>query len=296
MRILLAVVALTLSCAPLAFANGATVTPPTEADIITVQPPVVPVTPQPTPGVVPGAGPEAITTSVTGIPISVPVLVHRNALTQVMCPPSVTVLVPARIDAAMASRIAANNQLAVVMAPVTLPVVASPAVADRVIAGAGPCPVTVDQAAVNRIVTNQQLAVLALVSPVQFDENMLNMVTTGQPIAMQQDSFNRITTAGQPIMAVPLTPAMQAGTPAMAGRGPTLPSPLSAAEAGRVLSGGTVMVAMAADRQTLGNLVTNNTVQMVVPMVVPVPITPTTLMGTPGTTGTTTSPGGTMTR
>jgi len=268
MRVLLAVVILALICAPTVWANGTKVTPPT------VQPPVAPPTgagPTMPPCVCPPL-PAAISAGTTTIPLIVPVLVNRNLINSVPCVPNVSVLIPTSIDCTMANKILACNSLAVVMVPVTVPLVASQAVTGRMLSGAGPCPISIDQTAVNNMLSGQSIVVLPLVSPVPLDEKMFTMASGSQPIMMLQSSFTKIGVSGQPVMIVPMAvpPLIPGAT--IAGRGPSMFVPLSRDAEARVLNTGTVWVATQMDRPTLNSMISSNTVQMVVPMMVPIAV------------------------
>lgn len=281
MRVLLAVVILALICAPTVWANGSTVTPPTQPEVV------------PTP---PGAGPapcpvcpplpSAISAGTTSIPMIVPVLVNRNLINTVPCVPNVSVLVPTAVDSTMAARILDCSSLAVVMVPVTVPAVVNQTVTGRMLSGAGPCPISIDQSSVSAMLNSgQSIVVLPLVAPVAFDQNMFTMTSGNQAIMMQQSSFAKIGTSGQPVMIVPMAvPSPVPGT-TMSGRGPALFVPLTRDAEQRVLSTGNVWVATQMDRPTLNSMIANNSVQMVVPMMVPITVAaPTPSSMTPSTT------------
>lgn len=281
MRVLLAVVILALICAPTVWANGTKVTPPVQPEV--VPPGAGPITPScpPCPPL-----PSAISAGTTSFPMIVPVLVNKSLINTVPCVPNVSVLVPTTVDCTMATKILGCSNLAVVMVPVTVPAVASQSVTGRMLSGAGPCPISIDQSQVSQMLNSgQSIVILPLVAPVSFDQNMFNMAQSGQAIQMQQSSFAKIAPAGQPVMVVPMAvPSPVPGT-TLSGRGPALFVPLTKDAEQRVLSTGSVWVATQMDRPTLNSMIASNSVQMVVPMMVPITVAaPTPSATVPSTT------------
>ena len=270
MRVLLAVVILALVCAPTVWANGSKVTPPTEPAVVPTPsgagpaPPPCPVCPP---------LPSAISAGTTSVPLIVPVLVNKSLINTVPCVPNVSVLVPTTIDCTMANKILNCSNLAVVMVPVMVPAVVSQSVTGRMLSGAGPCPISIDQSSVTAMLNSgASIVILPVVTPVPFDENMFTMVSGNQAIMMQQSSFTKIGTSGQPVMIVPMAVPSPVPGATISGRGPTMFVPLSKDAEQRVLNSGAVWVATQMDRPTLNSMISNNSVQMVVPMMVPITV------------------------
>lgn len=255
----------------MAYANGNTRQPTQPA---TVPQPVAPPSgagpaPEVTPPVV--TQPTAVMTAMSNIPMLIPIIVNKNVLSKMPCQPNISVLVPITVDNATATRILNNRCITVALAPVTVPVVANQQVANRVLTGAGPCPVSIDQTAIGQLMSSPNIVVMPMMSPVVFSQQMMDAITSGQPVMLSQSSFANMCPPTQSIMMMPMM-LNRPATPLGSGRGPCACGTLSREDASRVLCAGNAMVAMNIDRQSLNSMMGSSNISWVVPMMAQVQV------------------------